>query len=219
MMRTVIHAALLGLSSAAACVASQPIAPQIRLPAPQLPIPPLRAIPISLKLRELASFENTKQPLVIPLFCDFSGVLEYEEPAPLGLIELFGSVDAFRLILSSDSVEVVELKPRTLFNTPAIVYADTKVRLPVADANALRSVLSSDPSFDWRSTPKPESGSSFRVTFIKDGRRVSLDVFTSARSVRSHTGSDAGPLVSIEYGYPVIAEIIERHFPGAIPKS
>jgi len=163
--------------------------------------------------------ESTKHSLVIPLFCGFSGVFEYEEPAPLGLIELFGSVDAFRLVLSSDSVEVVELKPRTLFNTPAVVYADSKVRLPVADANALRSVLSSDPSFDWRSTPKPESGSSFRVTFIKGGRGVSVDIFTSARSVRSHTGSDAGALVSIEYGYPVIAEIIERHFPGAIPKS
>src|SRR5687767_14974311 len=115
MMRTVAHAVLFLVSSVAACVANQPTEPQFRLPELQLPVPPLKATPISLKLIQLISFENVKQRLVIPVLCGFSGEFAYKEPAPLGLIELFGSVDAFRLVLSSDSVEVVELKPRTNF--------------------------------------------------------------------------------------------------------
>jgi hypothetical protein len=147
------------------------------------------------------------------------GVLEYQEPSPLGLIDLFGSVDAFQRVLSCDSVEVVELKPSADYFTPAPEYGDRRVKLPVADAVALRAVLCTDKSFDWRSLQRPESRANFRVKFEKDGHAISLDLFLSARCVRLVTGQEAHGAVSFEFGYPVAAEIIERHFPGALPKG
>ncbi len=145
------------------------------------------------------------------------GVIEFEEPSPFGLIDLFGSIDELRHVLAADSVEVVELKPSADYFSPAPEHADRKVTLPPADAEALRTVLCTDGSFDWENTTTPESGANFRVKFEKDGRVLSLDLFLPTRCVRLTASPARVAPGSLKFGYPVAAEIIKRHFPGAIP--
>jgi hypothetical protein len=186
-MKVLMRIGLIAASGAVTCPVSwsadAPRGPRIV----EVSMPRVKVRPTSLKLLDVAPLDISKLRVEVFLVC--GGVFEYEEPSPIGLIELFGSVDSFRIVLSCESVEVVELKPGAHFLASAQEHVDRKVKLPRADAIALRSVLCSDASFDWQSTRQPESRASFRVKFEKDGHVVLGSV--SLRSARS-TGHRPG---------------------------
>lgn len=206
---------LLAAATGNACRASELTLPAFALKLPELTVPSVDVRSVS---SQTGGLRSTYRPApLVKVFDVCGGVIEYQEPAPLGLIDLFGSARAFRQVLSSTSVEIVELKPTTDFFTAAEEYADRRVVLPASDASELRAVLSNDAAFDWLYHVEAESRTDFRVKFKQDGQAVSLDISLYGRYVRLVSGGEEHSPVRIEAGYAGVAAIIERYFPGALP--
>jgi hypothetical protein len=176
--------------------------PDIHIPAPELKNP---ALTIRVPSRSLSGLTPR---LNVVFFC--GGVFDYEEPrVPVyGLIDLFGSVDDFRVALAADTVEVVELKPSRT-GAPAEEYVESAVTLSAIDSAVVRAILTYDASYSWRDGSDSDTQYAFRVKLRKAGRVVTVDLSLSSRTARVVKAGSVVASSSIEFGYEFLAAVIE----------
>jgi hypothetical protein len=194
-----VMVAMLSQASGSAVLKFDVVIPDLPLPAPQLvaPVLPLRPPPATYAVC-----------FVPDMFAVCGGVIDLpEDPAPAsGLIDFFGSVAHLRVVLSADTIEVIELraKPRSV-----------AVPLSEIDAAVLRTSLACDSSYDWNDDYARDFRPEFRVKFKHGPQTVTMDLCLSSRTARCVDTGDSITPTSLEFGYSTVATVIERYFPGA----
>lgn len=136
-----------------------------------------------------------------------------------GLIDLYGSAENFGIAFSAEHVTLLRItKKRDAEGRPKDFIENKEVALTADDAMALRSILTSDATYNWKEGYDCVPSYGFRVKFQHKTKTINVDLCFLCRTLR--VASDGNEIAenNFEFGYESLIKIIDRYFPGTIAK-